>query len=87
MIRQGLPGHRSWLSSSGAKPIASVLRVIGSGDEAASEVEVAHGTMGLFRAASFWTVRDGQVASGTEYWLSPGSEEGMPQRAAYVEPM
>lgn len=64
-----------------------VLKVIGSGDEAASEVEVAHGTMGLFRAASFWTVRDGKVASGTEYWISPGSEEGMPQRAAHVEPM
>jgi len=64
-----------------------VLRIIGSGDEAVSEVEVAHGTMGLFRAASFWTVRDGKIASGTEYWTSVGSEEGRPDRAAYVEPM
>jgi ketosteroid isomerase-like protein len=64
-----------------------VLRVIGSGDEAASEVEVAHGTMGMFRAASFWTVRDGKIARGTEYWTNPGSEQGMAERAAYVEPM
>lgn len=64
-----------------------VLRVTGSGDEAASEVEVAHGTMGLFRAASFWTVRDGKISSGTEYWTSPGSEQGLPGRAAYVEAM
>jgi ketosteroid isomerase-like protein len=64
-----------------------VLKITGSGDEAASEVEVAHGTMGLFRAASFWTVRDGKIVSGTEYWTSPGSEQGRPDRAALVEPM
>ena len=64
-----------------------VLRIIGTGDEAASEVEVAHGTMGLFRAASFWSVREGKITSGIEYWTSPGSEHGMSQRAAYVEPM
>ena len=64
-----------------------VLRIIGSGDEAASEVEVAHAAMGLFRAASLWTVRDGKVVSGTEYWTSPGSEEPLPGRERYVEPM
>ena len=64
-----------------------VLRIVASGDEAASEVEVAHGTMGLFRAASFWTVREGKITAGTEYWTSPGSEEGMAERAGYVEPM
>lgn len=64
-----------------------VLRVIGSGDEATSEVEVAHGTMGVFRAASFWTVRDGTIVAGTEYWTKLASEEGRPDRAAYVEPM
>lgn len=64
-----------------------VLRIIGSGDQAVSEVEVAHGTMGLFRAASFWTVRDGKIAAGTEYWTSPGSDPSRPERAGYVEPM
>ncbi len=64
-----------------------VLRIIGSGDEAVSEVEVAHGTMGLFRAASLWTVRDGKIVAGTEYWTSPGSEEALPGRERYVQPM
>lgn len=64
-----------------------LLRVISAGDEAASEVEVAHGTMGLFRAASFWTVRDGKITAGTEYWTSPGSEQPLQGREAYIEPM
>jgi ketosteroid isomerase-like protein len=63
------------------------LRILGAGDEAASEVEVAHGTMGIYRAASFWVVRDGKITAGTEYWTKVASEEGMPRRAAYVEPM
>jgi len=63
------------------------MRIIGAGDEVVSEVEVAHGTMGLFRAASFWTVRDGKIIAGTEYWTSLGSEEASPERAAYVEPL
>ncbi|SRR5712691_561811 len=64
-----------------------ILRVVGSGDQAASEVEVLHASLGTFRAASFWTVVDGQITGATEYWTSPGSEEGRDDRAAYVEPM
>jgi ketosteroid isomerase-like protein len=64
-----------------------ILRVIGSGDQAASEVEVLHETLGPFRAASFWTVTDGQIVRATDYWTSTGSEEGRADRAAYVEPM
>ena len=33
-----------------------VLRVIADGDQVVSEVEVPHDTLGVFRAASFWTV-------------------------------
>lgn len=65
----------------------TILRVIGSGDQVASEVEVLHETLGPFRAASFWTVTDEQIVRGTEYWTSTGSEEGRADRAAYVEPM
>lgn len=64
-----------------------ILRVIGSGDQAASEVEVLHETLGTFRAASFWTVTDGQIVRATDYWTNPGSEEGRDDRAAFVEPM
>jgi ketosteroid isomerase-like protein len=64
-----------------------ILRVIGSGDQAASEVEVEHVTMGTFRAASFWTVIDGKITAAAEYWTSLGSEQGRSDRAAYVEAM
>ncbi|HEX9065104.1 MAG TPA: nuclear transport factor 2 family protein [Streptosporangiaceae bacterium] len=62
-----------------------VLRVIGDGGQAASEVEVVHDTLGVFRAASFWTVSDGQVTSGTEYWTGLGADEPLAGRAQYVE--
>ncbi len=40
-----------------------VLRVVAEGDEVVSEVEVPHQTNGVFRAASFWTVRDGRLSA------------------------
>ncbi len=64
-----------------------ILRIVGNGDEAASEVELPHETLGTFRAASFFTVKDGKITSGTDYWTMPGSEPANPDRAAYVEPM
>jgi hypothetical protein len=64
-----------------------ILRVIGCGDEAVTEVEVPHETMGVFRAVSLWTVADGKIVRGTEYWTSPGADAPGPDRAAYVEPL
>ncbi len=62
-----------------------VLRVIAEGGQAASEVEVRHETMGVFRAASFWTVAGARVTRGTEYWTSFGGDEPLPGRSQYVE--
>ena len=62
-----------------------VLRVVASGDQAASEVEVDHAELGTFRAASFWTVADGKIASGTEYWTLLGADPSPAWRASYVE--
>ncbi|TXR95835.1 nuclear transport factor 2 family protein [Streptomyces sp. col6] len=64
-----------------------VLKVVAEGNEVASEVEVPHEDLGLFRAASFWTVRDGQVVRGTEYWTSVGADPLPEWRAGFVEPM
>jgi ketosteroid isomerase-like protein len=64
-----------------------VLRIVAAGDQVASEVEVPHRDLGVFRAASFWTVADGQVSAGTEYWTSPGSDPIPAWRAGYVEAM
>jgi ketosteroid isomerase-like protein len=62
-----------------------VLRVVAEGDEVVSEVEVPHETMGVFRAASFWTVRDGKIVGGREYWTSLGSDPSPEWRARYVQ--
>jgi SnoaL-like domain len=62
-----------------------VLRVVGDGDQAVSEVEVVHQARGLFRAASFWTVAGGLITRGTEYWTEVGSEEPQTDRSRYVE--
>lgn len=62
-----------------------VLRVIGAGDDVVSEVEVPHEGIGVFRAASFWTVRDGLIESGREYWIGVGAEEPPAWRSRYAE--
>ncbi|WP_329025875.1 MULTISPECIES: nuclear transport factor 2 family protein [unclassified Streptomyces] len=64
-----------------------VLKVVAQGDEVVSEVEVPHDGLGLFRAASFWTVRDGRVIRGTEYWTSVGADPRPEWRTGFVEPM
>jgi len=63
-----------------------VLRIVASGDQVVSEVEVPHAELGaVFRAASFWTVTDGQITGGTEYWTSVGAETVPAWREPYVE--
>lgn len=62
-----------------------VLGIVADGERVVSEVEVPHVEFGLFRAASFWTVRDGVVVSGREYWTSPGADPSPQWRAPYVQ--
>lgn len=64
-----------------------VLKVVAEGGEVVSEVEVPHESLGVFRAASFWTVRDGRVVRGTEYWTSLGADPRPEWRVPLVEPM
>jgi ketosteroid isomerase-like protein len=64
-----------------------VLRIVADGDEVVSEVEVPHQTMGVFRAASFWTVRNGKIVRGREYWTSLGSDPSPEWRSGYVKPI
>ncbi|NED94376.1 nuclear transport factor 2 family protein [Phytoactinopolyspora alkaliphila] len=64
-----------------------VLRIVADGDDVVAEVEVPHVSMGVFRAASFWTVRDGQVVHGREYWTSVGGDPAPEWRRRYVEPL
>ncbi|THA86252.1 nuclear transport factor 2 family protein [Streptomyces sp. A0592] len=64
-----------------------VLRIVGAGDEVVSEVEVPHEGVGVFRAASFWTVRDGRIVRGREYWTASGADPRPEWRVPFVEPM
>ncbi|MEU6298549.1 nuclear transport factor 2 family protein [Streptomyces erythrochromogenes] len=64
-----------------------VLRIVAAGDEVVSEVEVPHEGVGVFRAASFWTVRDGRIVRGTEYWTTNGADPRPQWRVPFVEPM
>ena len=62
-----------------------VLRIVASGDEVVSEVEVPHDSMGVHRVASFWRVRDGLITEGREYWTELGADPSPGWRAPYVE--
>jgi ketosteroid isomerase-like protein len=64
-----------------------VLRIVVSGDQVVSEVEVPHEDLGIFRAASFWTVHDGRIVRATEYWTGLGADESPRWRAAFVQRM
>jgi ketosteroid isomerase-like protein len=64
-----------------------VVRIVAQGDEVVSEVEVPHVELGMFAAASFWTVRDGRVVRGREYWVTPGSETPPEWRSRFAEPL
>jgi ketosteroid isomerase-like protein len=61
-----------------------VLRIVAEGGEVVSEVEVPHGSLGSFRAVSLYTVRDGRIVRGREYWTSPGQDSPPDWRARYV---
>jgi ketosteroid isomerase-like protein len=62
-----------------------VLRIVAEGDQVVSEVEVPPETMGVFRVASFWTVRNGKIARGREYWTGLGSDASPEWRAGFVQ--
>lgn len=64
-----------------------VLRVVADGPAVVSEVEVPHESMGVHRAVSFWTVLDGRIVAGREYWTQPGTDPSPQWRAAYVQPL
>lgn len=64
-----------------------VQRIVADGDQVVSEVEVPHEELGVFHAASFWTVRDGLITAAREYWTSPGTDPSPTWRHPYVQPL
>lgn len=64
-----------------------ILSIVADGDRVVSEVEVPHEGVGVFRAASFWTVRDGLVVAGREYWTTRGGDPAPDWRRHLIEPL
>lgn len=61
-----------------------VLHVHDAGDVVVSEVQVPQEDVGIFRVVSIWTVADGVITSGREYWTRYGGEEGRDWRSRYT---
>jgi hypothetical protein len=64
-----------------------LLRVVGAGSTAVSEIRVPHPTVGPHYAVSFFEVEAGLIRSGREYWVEERYEEPTPDRARWFEPM
>jgi ketosteroid isomerase-like protein len=64
-----------------------LLRLVEQDDSVVSECAVPHETMGEFRAVSWWTVQDGRIVAGREYWTAPGSDPVPEWRRPFTEPM
>jgi ketosteroid isomerase-like protein len=62
-----------------------VRRALGDESSAAAEVEIHAPDGQVFRMAAVWGLRDGLLASGTEYWVDPGGRPP-PGRTAYLAP-
>jgi ketosteroid isomerase-like protein len=58
-----------------------VLRVLADGESAVAELQVI-ASDAEFRCAAFWTVRDGLLHRGVEYWVTVGGDEPPPDRRA-----
>ncbi|THJ65478.1 nuclear transport factor 2 family protein [Arthrobacter echini] len=62
-----------------------VLNAYDAGDVVISEVQVPQEDVGIFRVVSLWTVIDGVITSGREYWTLYGGEEGADWRRRYTD--
>jgi ketosteroid isomerase-like protein len=64
-----------------------VRDVVADGERVISHVDVPHTELGLSQVVSVWTVRDGVIVAGREYWTSPGTEAPPEWRRPYTEPL
>jgi ketosteroid isomerase-like protein len=83
-------GRKNYLAVNSEYPegwSVHIMRIVpgSDGEQVVTEVDVPQEGVGLFRAVSFWTVRDGLIVSGREYWSTPGADPSPEWRAPYVE--
>lgn len=85
-----LPDRNAYVAVNAAYPEGWTVhepRVIAQGSTVVSEVRVDHEEVGTHVAVSFWTVENGLITSGREYWTMPGSDPSPPWRAPHVRPL
>ncbi|MEU3111059.1 nuclear transport factor 2 family protein [Streptomyces albidoflavus] len=85
-----LPDREAYVAVNAAYPEGWTVqepRVIAQGSTVVSEVRVDHEEVGTHVAVSFWTVENGLITSGREYWTMPGSDPSPPWRAPHVRPL
>ncbi|CAI4167821.1 nuclear transport factor 2 family protein [Streptomyces sp. SID8385] len=85
-----LPDRDAYVAVNAAYPEGWTVhepRVIAQGSTVVSEVRVDHEEAGTHVAVSFWTVENGLITSGREYWTMPGSDPSPPWRAPHVRPL
>jgi ketosteroid isomerase-like protein len=64
-----------------------VLRIVGDGKTAVSEVRVPHPTVGPHYALSFFETDDGRIVRTREYWVEEAHKKPEGDRARWFEPM
>jgi hypothetical protein len=64
-----------------------VLRIVGDGNTAVSEVRVPHPDVGPYYVLSFLETEADQAKRGREYWVEERDEEPHPDRARWLESM
>jgi ketosteroid isomerase-like protein len=64
-----------------------LLKVVASGEEVVTEVEVPLENVGVFRVVSFWTVHEQKIFHAREYWTSLGGDEAPEWRRKYGSPL
>jgi ketosteroid isomerase-like protein len=64
-----------------------VLRIVGEGSTAVSEVRVPHPTVGPYYALSFFETDGGRIVRTREYWVEEAFREPAGERARWFEPI
>jgi ketosteroid isomerase-like protein len=89
--RERIRGRRNFVELNRSYPEGwsiELLRVVGDGEQAVSEVRVPHAELGVHYAASFFEIRRGRVVRLREYWVEEGGQTDAPHdRAQWVERM
>jgi ketosteroid isomerase-like protein len=60
-----------------------VVRIVASGATVVSEVRVPHRDLGVFASAGLWSIHDGRIRAGTEYWVTVDGETAPEWRRRY----